>query len=424
MSRVAAGSKGANSRGKLPKRPRRRVADDPSKPAYRVPSMKEIAALPPVGRKVVSTFSGCGGSCLGFEMDGYEIAWASEFVPAAQEVYRLNHPGAFLSTGDIRTVTAEQVLAESGLGYGEVDVLEGSPPCASFSTAGKREKGWGKVKKYSDTSQRADDLFFEYIRLLEGLQPKAFVAENVSGLVKGSAKGYFKEILLRMKAAGYSVSARLLNASYLGVPQARQRLIFVGVRGDLVTSYGVEPVHPSPLPYSYTVRDALPHLKRVIHDTSGERGQGDITDEPSPTVTVGMNSINSYHFRVEEEEGGKPAPNSLHGTSIGREWDRLRPGESSDKYFNLVRPHPDQPSPTVTQLGGVRAMAGVTHPTERRKFTIEELKQICAFPPDFKLTGTYAQQWERLGRAVPPVMMFHVARALRQNVFDRLPEGA
>ncbi|MCZ7641411.1 MAG: DNA cytosine methyltransferase [Verrucomicrobia bacterium] len=79
---------------------------------------------------------------------------------------------------------------------------KGSPPCASFSTAGKREKHWGKAKPYSDTVQRTDDLFFEYIRLIEGLKPRVFVAENVSGLVKGVAKGYFLEILARLKACG------------------------------------------------------------------------------------------------------------------------------------------------------------------------------------------------------------------------------
>ncbi len=123
---------------------------------------------------------------------------------------------------------------------GELDLFDGSPPCASFSTAGKREAGWGKVKDYSDTKQRTDDLFLEYVRLLRGLQPKVFVAENVSGLVKGVAKGYFLEILAALKASGYRVTCRVLDAQWLGVPQQRQRTIFVGVREDL----GLDPVHP------------------------------------------------------------------------------------------------------------------------------------------------------------------------------------
>ena len=77
----------------------------------------------------------------------------------------------------------------------------------SFSTAGKREAGWGKVKAYSDTQQRTDDLFFEYARLLEGIRPRVFVAENVSGLVKGTAKGYFKLVLAALRECGYRVEA-------------------------------------------------------------------------------------------------------------------------------------------------------------------------------------------------------------------------
>jgi DNA (cytosine-5)-methyltransferase 1 len=163
-----------------------------------------------------------------------------------------------LSTEDIRKVRPEAILEATGLKVGELDAMEGSPPCASFSTAGKREKHWGKAKKYSDTVQRVDDLFFEYVRLLRGLQPKVFVAENVSGLVKGVAKGYFLEILGKLKACGYRVGCRVLDAQWLGVPQARQRTIFIGVREDL----GKDPVFPKPLPYRYSLRDALPWIVR------------------------------------------------------------------------------------------------------------------------------------------------------------------
>ena len=102
--------------------------------------MAEIATIPDNGLRVVSTFSGCGGSCLGFKMAGYRVLWASEFIPAAAEVYRANHAGTILDTRDIRKIQPADILAATGLKVGELDVLEGSPPCASFSTAGKREK--------------------------------------------------------------------------------------------------------------------------------------------------------------------------------------------------------------------------------------------------------------------------------------------
>lgn len=374
------------------------------KPIYAVPSMAEITATPRCGLTMVSTFSGCGGSCLGFEMAGYDVKWASEFVPIARETYELNHLGVPVDDRDIREVEPADILKAAGLKSGELDVLEGSPPCAAFSTAGKRAKSWGEVSKYSETAQRSDDLFFEFARLLEGLQPRTFVAENVSGLVKGVAKGYFKEILAHLKGCGYQVEARLLDAQWLGVPQARQRIIFVGVREDLNTA----PAFPRPMPYRYSVADALPHINRAVHDTSGLYGAGDITNRPCPTITVGMKGLNSYHYKVED------APPL--GRAIGKEADKIGEGEQSDKYFQLVRADRRKPSPTVTAAGGQPSIASVIHPTERRKFTIPELKRICAFPDDFELIGTYRQQWERLGRSVPPLMMRAVAEVIRDEV--------
>ena len=380
------------------------------KPIYQVPGMEEIGAIPWNGYSVVSTFSGCGGSCLGFEMAGFKVVWANEFIPAAQEVYRLNHPGTCLNTEDIREVTPESILEATGLGVGELDVMEGSPPCASFSLAGKREEHWGQVKTYSDTKQRTDDLFWEYIRLVNGLQPKVFVAENVAGLVRGVSKGYFKQILSEFKKCGYNVQCQVLDAKWLGVPQSRKRVIFMGVREDL----GLDPVFPKPLPYYYSVREAIPWVKsRIVHDTKGQWSSGDITDKPCPTITVGVNSLNSRHFIVEPES-------SMAGYAVGREWEKLRPGESSDRYMNLVKLLLDKPSPTVTQCGGHPNTASVTHPTEQRKFSIAELKRICAFPDDFQLTGPYNKQWERLGRAVPPVMMRAVAESIRDGILGQI----
>lgn len=282
--------------------------------------------------------------------------------------------------------------------------------CSAFSTAGKRSKDWGKTKDYSDgAKQVVDDLFFEFARLLRGIRPKTFVAENVSGLVKGVAKGYFIEILGALKACGYKVQARLLDASWLGVPQARQRIIFVGVRGDL----GFDPVHPTPMPYQYTMRDALPWIRAVVKDTKGNNGVSrKEADEPS------MNIVDQpHHYTVESESW-------MEGKAVGEEWEKLSIGEQSDKYFQLVKPNPDQPTPTVTATGGSNSIASVTHPYENRKFSIGELKRICSFPDDYQLTGSYAQQWERLGRSVPPVMARKVSEAIQHSILDPLEAKA
>jgi DNA (cytosine-5)-methyltransferase 1 len=443
----------------------------PDKPPYRVPSMAEIRALPWNGFTAATSFSGCGGSALGYRLAGFRVGWASEFIPAAQDTYRANAaPYTILDTRDIREVTGADVLAALGLAVGELDLWDGSPPCSDFSTAGKRHAGWGAPKKYSDTVQRVDDLFFEYARLVEEIQPRTFVAENVSGLVKGVAKGYFKLILTRLKEAGYRVEARLLNAARLGVPQARQRLIFVGVREDL----GLPPAYPKPLPYEYTVREALPWIlaqgdnggfgegalrapdqpsptigaspqsgngrfpaskvitaPRLIHDTSGDRSLGDVTDKPSPTITCGKGGA-AHHFHLVDPAADTPegavdpeTGQSIHigRYAIGREWLRLGPGGKSEKYKNLDRPDPDKPFPTVLVKGGDVSAASATHWAEARKLNLRELRAIGGFPADFELTGTYEQRWERIGRAVPPVMMGHIAAAVRDEVLIPLREA-
>lgn len=378
------------------------------RPPYRIPSMDEIRAIPWNGYRVASTFSGCGGSSLGYRLAGFRVVWASEFVDAARETYVANaSPETIVDGRDIRLVTAGEIVAATGVAVGALDLLDGSPPCASFSTAGKREAGWGKVRKYSDTEQRTDDLFGEFVRILAGLRPRTFVAENVSGLVKGVAKGYFLEILAALKGAGYRVACRLLDAQWLGVPQSRVRTIFVGVRDDL----GLEPRHPSPLPYRYAVRDALPGILRTGGVRSTGYGAGKLrgADEPIATIMAGGGGMNTSQFGVEAET-------DFSRFAVGREARRLRPGELSGRYFSLVRPDPNRPSPTIQASHGEKSIASVTHPSGRRKLSIAELRRLCGFPDDFVLTGTYQQQWERLGRAVPPPMMERVAATVRDEI--------
>ena len=329
-----------------------------TKPPYSVPTMADIRAIPWNGLKVASTFSGAGGSCTGYRMAGYRVVWANEFVPIAQESYKANaSEHCFLDRRDIRQVQSADILKRTGLAAGELDLFDGSPPCQAFSTAGKREKGWGKAKSYEHGAKQCNEqLFDDYIRLLDGLQPKTFVAENVSGLIKGTAKGYFLQILAKLKACGYRVKCQVLDAQWLGVPQTRTRTIFVGVREDL----GLDPVHPKPFPYQYSVRDALPWIVR-----GGKVGRGDYdrgrkrgfrADDPCETITCdGVSNASPSSFVVETK-------------------------------------------------------------TEKRKFTIDEVKAICSFPPDFILCGTYAQQWERLGNSVPPLMMRAIASEIRDKI--------
>jgi DNA (cytosine-5)-methyltransferase 1 len=443
------------------------------KPTYKVPSMEEVRSIPWNGFNAISTFSGCGGSSLGYRMAGFRVLWASEFIEAARDSYKANKAEyTKLDARDIRDVSADDILADIQMKPGELDLFDGSPPCASFSTAGKREAGWGKVKKYSDTEQRTDDLFFEFVRLVKGVQPKVFVAENVKGLTIGTAKEMLGDAQFDMfKAqedtiyhslcdAGYRVEWRVLNAADLGVPQARRRCIFVGVRNDLALS----PAFPRPLGYQYSVRDALPWvLRQAANAAFGTMPEMRPADNPSLTIGASPNTGNGLcqpsmiecyqqqgggfsdgprkidlekplptvcgtqanQFYIKQKDGATggdvPEETDISRYAIGKEWDNIKPGEQSEKYFSLVRPGLDSPCPTITQLGGTSiSAASVTHPTEKRKFTIPELRRICGFPDDFILTGSYAQQWERLGRAVPPVMMSHIAAAVRDEILSKL----
>lgn len=326
------------------------------KPPYKVPTMEEIRAIHWNGRVVVSTFAGGGGSSTGYRMAGFRVLWANEFIPAAQDTYRANKADYTVLDGrDIRQVKGSEIEAAIGRSGREIDIFDGSPPCAAFSTAGKREAGWGKVKQYSDTKQRVDDLFFEYARLLKELQPRTFVAENVAGLVKGTAKGYFLEILAALKGCGYRVKAQVLDAQWLGVPQSRARLIFVGVREDLK----VEPVHPKPFGFQYTVRDAVPEIRAITGRT-------------------------------------------------GPKFSRV-PSELDRPMNSIVVQDPAQTRYCVTGSDGVE-----------RSFFISEAKSLGGFPPDYILTGDFSQQWERIGRAVPPLMMKAIAGTVYKEVLCRI----
>jgi len=168
---------------------------------------------------VISLFAGCGGSSLGYSMAGYRELLAVEWDENAAATFQLNFPEVPVYKWDIAQLSVADVLARTGLKPGELDVLDGSPPCQGFSTAGKR-----------NLNDSRNQLFREYVRLLQGLQPKAFIMENVSGMVKGKMKLVFAEILRELKGCGYQVSARLMNAMYFNVPQDRARMVFVGSR--------------------------------------------------------------------------------------------------------------------------------------------------------------------------------------------------
>lgn len=209
--------------------------------------------------------------------------------------------------------------------------------------------------------------------------PKVFVAENVSGLAKGTAKGYLNEILRELRTSGYQVSCKILDAKWLGVPQSRTRAIFVGIRDDLWRLEYQGKLHPIP-------RDKIVTLESAFANLGFSDKDREETD------------IKKY--------------------AIYKELQKLKKGAQSEKYFSLCKAEPQSYSPCITATAGNIGAAKACH-WDDRAFTVSEVRRIMSVPDDYVLTGTYQQQVERLGRMVAPLMMKAVADNLYNlGVFD------
>lgn len=183
------------------------------------------------GLKVFGTFICGGGSTMGYKLAGYEHLGGVEIDPKVAEVYRVNHDPKYLFIEDIRQFNERKDLPKELF---NLDILDGSPPCSTFSTAGSREKAWGKEKQFREgqKKQTLDDLVFVYCETIMKLRPKVFILENVKGIILGNAKVYSKEIVKRLTDAGYVVQVFLLNAASMGVPQKRERVFFIGHKNE------------------------------------------------------------------------------------------------------------------------------------------------------------------------------------------------
>lgn len=317
---------------------------------------------------VISLFSGCGGSSLGYMWAGFRELLAVDNDANSVATFRLNFPRVLCWRMDIREVTGPEILKRCGTKKGELDILDASPPCQGFSTAGRRK-----------VTDPRNDLFLDFVRLIRDLEPKVFLMENVSGMAKGRMRGRFNEIQRELKALPYRVKCKLMNAKWYGVPQSRQRLIWIGVHESL----GKDPTFPEAGRKVVTLREALRNVPAGL-------GDGEFTGE-----------------RLE----------------LSKQIRRYRDGASvhQGRSFNLKRLAWNQPCRTIlksvgkpdSQYGG-----GLIHPEENRHLTIAELKRVATFPDDFKLAGTFQEQWARIGNAVMPKFMEAIASHLRKAVLE------
>lgn len=191
-------------------------------------NLTDFLSIKKNGHKVFSIFSCGGGSTMGYKLAGFDVIGCCEIDPIMMSVYKQNHKPKYsylMGIQEFKKIPDKELPEE----LFNLDILDGSPPCSSFSMAGVRERKWGKASKFREGQavQVLDDLFFDFIDVAKKLQPKVVVAENVKGLIQGSARGYVKQIFQGFKDAGYDCQLFLLNSAFMGVPQARQRTFFI-----------------------------------------------------------------------------------------------------------------------------------------------------------------------------------------------------
>lgn len=324
---------------------------------------------------VISTFAGCGGSSLGYQLAGFRELLAVEWDDNAVATFKLNFPDVPVYHGDIHKLTVEQCCKLADIEPGELDVLDGSPPCQGFSTAGKRR-----------LDDPRNNLAFEFIRLLTGLQPKVFVMENVTGLIKGAMKQTYLAIVTAMRAAGYRVKGQVMNAMWYNMPQSRERVIVIGMRENLKGELS----HPKPATTPITVRQAW---------------QG-LPDEHGDTLR-GPAALVAPHVPPGDGNGGGKYSLKIRGTTSG---------------FGLMRLAWNKPSCTLPKLS-LLTSSPIVHPERNERITIAQAKRLASFPDEFRLVGCFDKQWARIGNSVPPNLMRAIAEHIRDNLLATLEKS-
>lgn len=321
------------------------------------------------GNKVFGTFICGGGSTMGYKQAGYDHIGGIEIDKKIAEVYELNHKPKFLYLQDIREFLKRDDLPEE---LYNLDILDGSPPCSTFSMSGNREDDWGIQKTFREgqTQQTLDDLFFSFIALVDKLRPKVFSAENVKGLVYGNAKAYAKEIVAEFEKIGYNVQVFQLNAATMGVPQARERIFIIGHRNDLAfpklqLSFNLPPI---------TVGDVEKNVETIVGDPLSE--------------------------------------------AYKKWWVKCKPGKAlssvhpKGSFFNTWK---------LSKWSVCRTIASTkagkfTHYSMPNSVNDDFLKLCGTFPMDYDFNGIDPQYI--IGMSVPPVMVAQIAHQIKRQWLD------
>jgi len=319
--------------------------------------LADLARVPKINKTVFSCFHCAGGSSMGYKLAGYDVLGGVEIDKAMMEVYRKNHhpEHSYLESIVEFNKRPRESLPPELL---NLDILDGSPPCSSFSTAGARQKHWGVLKVFREgqAAQVLDDLFGHFLQTVALLRPKVVIAENVRGMLLGHAKGYVKEICETFAFLGYKVQVFQLNGATMGIPQSRRRVFFVANRMD----------------------------KSIQLDFN----------EPKISAGEALRGV-----RVDNPKMGSPLfQRGWRSAEVGKQFGTSR----SQAKAVVQRIDPTLPVQTMT------ATENLAHWSEPRYMQGLELVRIQSFPDDFDFCGK--KQHYVCGMSVPPLMMQRVAR--------------
>lgn len=336
--------------------------------------LKDLKTIPQNGLKVMSTFSCGGGSSLGYKLAGCDVIAANDIDPEMAYHYKLNLKPKHYFLCPIKDLLKTKLPDE----LYDLDILDGSPPCSNFSMAGNREKDWGKKKHFREgqAEQVLDDLFFDYLDLVEHLKPKVAIAENVKGILQGNAKGYCKMIIDRFRNIGYKPQLFLINAADCGVPQKRERVFFIALRDDIdKPKLVLDPKHRW-----ISAGEATIHLQ-VLTD-----------DEIRDTAPTGIDK---------------------------KAWKHTKPGGDYSDYFlkyeNRINAFSHYRLDEFSPSNSIVASEGMLkHWGECRTLTYRELKRLGSFPDDYQAKTDKIGKY-MIGMSVPPRMTEQVAKAVIQQ---------
>lgn len=331
------------------------------------------------GLKVFSCFACGGGSTMGYKLAGCEVLGCVEIDKRMNEVYVKNHNPKYNYLMDIREfnkIPDDEIPEE----LKNLDILDGSPPCTTFSMAGLREKSWGKEKKFREgqTKQTLDDLSFVFIETVAKLKPKCVIMENVEGLIRGEAWSYVQKIYKQLNDIGYQVKHWLCKGEHMGVPQRRHRVFFIALRNDIKFD-----LWDLDMSFNYA-----PVTFGEIKSEHGTPVKGDTVSELVANIQFGDGALSDVSGRIY----GRP-----------------------NSFFNSRLIYDDKVNSTI-----IANNTNIRYDT-REYMSPDDVINSQTFPQDYDFGKRNLNNVSYIcGMSVPPIMIKRiVTRLIESGVFDK-----